>query len=305
MATTRRLEDRLALAMFWLGFVYLLVFAGLIHRANQPEATAFELRVIAEGLGCTWPLFIAESVVGFLRRDRTLSTGRAVARMLLVWMLPFARMGWVHPATGMIWLPKLGWRRPGKDLLKQLDKAFGVPMLAFAFLILPVLAAEYLANDTARQNVPGFALFVDFGVATIWMAFTAELVLKASAAPHTLRYFKERWLDAAIVILPTLEVFLTRVVDAAPLARLLRLGRALSPDQVAKMGKVYRLRGLLIKGWHAFLVMEGVARITGRTPAKRLKQLDEQIADLETVLDELRRERDDIRAKIGDGVEVS
>lgn len=297
MPPPRPLEDRLAPVMFWLGFAHLTAFAGLLHRAGQPEATPFELRLILEGLAGLWPLFVAEAVVSFVRRDRSVPGRRYAARVALVCLLPFARMGWVHPANGMIWLPRLGWRKPGKDLLKSLDKAFGVPMLLFAFLILPVLGAEYLASDTARQNVPGFALAVDFSIAVIWVAFATELVLKASAAPRTLAYLKEKWLDVAIVVLPMLEVFLSRVVDAAPLARLLRLGRAFGPDQFAKMGKVYRLRGLLMKGWHAFLLVEGVARITGNTPAKRLRQLDEQIGDLELVLAELRAERDALRTK--------
>jgi hypothetical protein len=298
MTTCPRLENRLAPIMFWLSFAYLVAFAGLVHRANQPEATNFELQLIVKCLVGLWPIFVIEAVIAFLRRDRSLPTRRYLPRLLLVGLIPFTRMGWIHPATGMIWLPKLGWHPSGKALLKTLEKVFGIPMLVFAFLILPVLGAEYMAHDTARQSVPGFALAVDLGVAIIWIAFATELVIKAWAAPRTFTYLKEKWLDVAIVVLPTLEVFLTRVVDAAPLARLLRMGRAFSPDQVARLGKVYRLRGLLMKGWHAFLLIEGVARITGRTPEKRLLQIEEQIADLETVLDELRAERDALRERI-------
>lgn len=302
--THRPLEDRLAPVMFGLAFAHLLLFAGLIHRANQDEATDLELEVIAAGIAILWPVFAAESVIGFLRRCPAVSARTAALRMVLVWALPFARLGWVHPATNAIWLPRLGWHPPGKPLLKLLDKVFGIPMLIFAFLILPVLGAEYMANDAARENVPGFALAVDLGVALIWVAFAFELVMKASASPHTLKYFKERWLDAAIVILPTLEVFLNRIANAAPLARLLRLGRAVRPDQIAKMGKVYRLRGLLMKGWHAVLLLEGVARLTGRTPEKRLAQIEEQIADLEEVMAELRREQEELRKRINEGIAV-
>ena len=298
----RRLEDRLAPVMFWLALLDLLLVAGLIHRSSQPEATGFELRIIASGLALLWPIFAVESLVGFLRRAEPVTTVKALTRVALVWVFPAARLGWIHPATNQIWLPRAGWLSPGKNMLKRLDKLFGVPMLLFAFLILPVLAAEYLANDSARATVPGFALAVDVGVAIIWVAFAFEFILKASASPHTLKYFKERWLDAAIVVLPTLEVIFTRVVDAAPIARLLRLGRAMAPDQIAKMGKVYRLRGLMMKGWHAILLLEGVARITGNTPAKRLRKIDEEIADLEEVLAELRREADELRQTVGDSL---
>lgn len=291
----RPVEDRLAPLMFWLAVFDLLLVAGLIHRASREEATTLELQIIMSGLGLIWPIFAVESVLAFLRRAPDVSAKKAFGRVALVWIFPPARLGWIHPATKQIWLPRAGWMSPGKDLLKRLDKLFGVPMLLFAFLILPVLAAEYLASDAARATVPGFALAVDIAVAVIWVAFAFEFILKASASPKTLVYFKERWLDAAIVLLPTLEVVFTRVVDAAPIARLLRLGRAMAPEQMAKMGKIYRLRGLMMKGWHAFLLLEGVARITGSTPAKRLRKIEEQIADLEEVLAELRREADELR----------
>jgi hypothetical protein len=104
-------------------------------------------------------------------------------------------------------------------------------------------------------------------------------------------------MDVAIVGLPTLEVVLTHWVDAAPLARLLRLGRALAPDQIGQLGRAYRLRGLITKGWHAFLVLEGVSRITGNTAAKRLRRVEGQIADLEEQLVELRTQAEELRAQ--------
>ena len=44
---------------------------------------------------------------------------------------------------------------------------------------------------------------------------------------------------------------------------------------------MYRLRGLLIKGWRAALVLKLVARLTGNTPEKQLRQLEAQIAEAE------------------------
>jgi hypothetical protein len=235
-----------------------------------------------------------------IRRAPGVSRRTAVLRALLVVLIPPMRMGWVHPATDRVWLPRLGWCRPGKDLLKSLDRAFGGPMLVFAFLILPVLALEYVQLVQARTS-PTFALALDVGVATIWVAFAVEFVLKVQAAPSPPRYMAERWLDLAIVGLPTLEFVLTRWVDAAPLLRLLRLGRALGPQQLEAMGRAYRLRGLMTKGWHAFLLLEGVARITGNTPEKRLRQVEGQIAELEEQLAELRNQAEELRKRVAQG----
>jgi hypothetical protein len=92
-----------------------------------------------------------------------------------------------------------------------------------------------------------------------------------------------------------LEFALHALADAAPLARLLRLSRAMAPEQLARMGQVYRLRGLLWKGWRAVLVLRVVARLTGNTPAKQLRRLEAEIAEAEAALTELRRQADELR----------
>lgn len=292
-----RLEARLAPVMFGLAFVFLLAVAGLIHRAHEPQVTRVELELMAAFLAVLWPLFAAEATVGYARRAPTVSRGRAFVRALSVVAFPPMRMAWVHPATDSIWLPRLGWQPRGRALLKRLDKAFGGPMLVFAFLILPVLGLEYFRSDAVKE-LAWFAFALDASIALIWVAFATEFVLKFSAAPDRVAYLRERWLDVAIVGLPTLEVVLTHWADAAPLARLLRLGRVLAPDQLGQLGRAYRLRGLVTKGWHAFLVLEGVTRLTGNTAAKRLRRVEGQIADLEEQLAELRTQAEELRKQL-------
>ena len=289
-------ERRLAPVMFSRSFLYLLTIAGLINRATASNMNELELVVMNGVLAILWPIFVAEALFGFFRRSPELSAKRAATRVLLVLLIPPMRMAWIHPATNRIWLPRIGWHPPGKPLLKLLDKLFGVPMLLFAFLILPVLGLEYTMPDKVK-DVPGFALALDIGIAVIWVAFATEFIVKVSASPRTLTYMKERWLDLAIVLLPTFEFVLTRWVDAAPLARLLRLGRAMGPDQIARMNKLYRLRGLLMKGWHAFLLLEGVGRLLGNTPEKRLQKIEDQIGELEEQIAELRQEAEELRRK--------
>lgn len=290
-------ETWLARAMFALAGLHLLLVAGLIHRAQQPEVTEAELTVMSVGLAGLWPVFVGEAIVGVVRRDRARPLRGVVLRAVLVALAPPFRMGLVDPRTGMIWLPRLGWRPPGKELAGRLDRAFGGPMLVFAFLILPVLGLEYFRAEQVR-NSPGLALALHVGVAVIWVAFAVEFVLGASAAPRLAAYLKAKWLDAAIVVLPMLEFALTRWVDAAPLARLLRLGRALSPEQLGGLHRAYRLRGLATKAWYSFLLLGGLGRLIGDIDRKRLAEVEGRIAAMEDELVGLRKEAEELRAKI-------
>lgn len=292
--------DRLAPPAFLLAGVFLFAAAGFVHRADAPAVSRLELDLLAAAVFATWPLLAAEAVYGGLSRSPAVKRSLARWRVLLVCVCPPARLGWVHPATNAIWLPRLGWRPAGKPLLKELDKAFGGPMLVAAFLILPVLALEQYQRDVVRQS-PALTLALNLGTAVIWAAFAAELVVKASAARRTLTYFKERWLDVAIVALPLTEFALTHWVNAAPLARVFQLGRALSApqQQVGALNRVYRFRGLMMKGWQAFLLLEGVSRLTGFTPERRLRALEERIEAAEGALAELRAEADDLRKRCG------
>lgn len=296
-----RFADRLAPVLFALAFVHLLAVAGLIHRADQIQVTGVELQIMLTVLVVLWPVFAAEAVLAYLRRDRSRRRGPILLRVLAVCLCPPARLGFIHPATGMIWLPRLGWQPPGRPLLARLDRAFDGPMLAFAFLILPVLAVEYVGADTV-QSSPALAAAVHVGVAVIWVAFAVEFILKVSAAPSAVGYVKERWIDLAIVVLPTLEFVLNYWADAGPVARLLRTTRAVAPDQLARMGRLYRLRGLMAKGWQALLAFGVLARLIGDTPKKRLQRLEGRIDALEDELAELRRQADAIRDQLAKGV---
>lgn len=287
----------LARGMFALAALDLLLIAGLIHRAQEVEVTKFELRVMTIGLLALWPVFIVEAILGVYCRDRSRPRRPVVLRAVLVSLMPPFRMGLIEPRTGMIWLPRLGWQPRGKELAAKLERAFGGPMLLFAFLILPVLGLEYFRAEQVRSSA-GLALALHIGVAVIWVAFAVEFILGASAAPNLLRFLKAKWLDVAIVVLPMLEFVLTHWVDAAPIARLLRLGRAISPEQIAGIQRMYRLRGLAMKAWHAFLLLGGIGRLMGDVDRKRLKELETRIEALEEELLELHKEAEELRAKI-------
>lgn len=286
-----------ARVMFWLGFLFLMIFAGLIHRSQEKEVSEVELNFLRICVQVLWPVIALEVLIGVLRRDRSRPLRPVLRQALLVLLLPPYRMGLTDPRTGLIWFPRLGWQPRGKALYKALDRAFSGPMLLFAFLILPVLGLEYFRAEQVR-NEPNLALALHIGVAVIWVAFALELILDTSSSPRPLVHLRDRWLDVAIVVLPMLEFILTKWVDAAPLARLLRLGRALSPEQIGRMQQLYRLRGMVGKAWQAFMLLGGLGRIIGDRPEKRLRRIEEQIANLEEQIAELKQQADEVRKTI-------
>jgi hypothetical protein len=290
--------------MFVLGFAYLLLSAGLIHRATTLSVTALELDVMAIGVAFLWPIFVAEALWQLYRRDRTKPRGPVLWRTVLIILMPPWRMALADSRTHLIWIPRMGWVPPGKELFKRIELVFSGPMLLFAFLILPLLIFEYVQSDEVK-NSPALALGLDIGIAVIWVAFATEFIFKASAHPKPFQFAKERWLDVAIVVLPMLEYVLVHWVEAAPLARLLRLGRAISPEQIARMQRLYRLQGLATKAWHALLLIEGIARLLGQTPEKRLAKLEEKIAEMEEDLAELRKDAETVRALIPPAAEAT
>lgn len=287
----------LARVMFALAALDLLLMAGLVHRARETHVSQLELEVLSVGLGALWPVFLVEAAVGLVRRAPARPLRPGVLRALLVGLFPPFRMGSADPRTGLIWLPFLGWNPPGKELYARIDRGFGGPMVVVALLILPVLGFEYFRAEQVAAD-PWLALALHVGAAVIWVAFALEFILESSAHPRPGRFLKERWLDLAIVVLPALEVILTRVVDAAPLARLLRLGRAVSPENVTALNRAYRLRGVVMKGWQAFVLIGGVNRLLGNVDAKRLAAVEAEIADLEERLADLRKEQAELRAKL-------
>jgi hypothetical protein len=298
----RAVVQRLAPVMFWLAFAHLLALAGLIHRTDERYPVfGWETTIIRGTLLALWPVLAGEAVVGFLLRDRTRRVWPMLARVVAVCLFPPARMGLVHPVTGLIWLPRIGWEREGKELIARLDKGFSLPLLLFALLLVPVLTVEYVWKDVVAESA-AFGLALHGCLAVIWVAFATDFILKMEASGNPFKYAQQRWLDAAIVILPTLEFVLTSWAEAAPVARLLRTARALAPDQIARMGQMYRLRGLLMKAWHAMLALELFARLTGDNPRKRLARLEAQITSAEMELGALRAEAEAVRLRLGEAV---
>ncbi|MCE9564955.1 MAG: hypothetical protein K8U57_23215 [Planctomycetes bacterium] len=277
-----------ARVMFLLALVFLVFVGGIVHRTISGTITQSQRDTVAGGLLIIWPLFIVEVLWGVVRRDRSQPISTVIRRAALVCLVPPWRMALPDSRTGLIWLPRMGWHPHGKELSERLEHAFAGPMVLVALMILPVLGLEYFRSSDV-QSTPELSIALDVGIAVIWVAFAMEFIIKTSAHPKPSSFAMEHWLDLAIVVLPLLEFVLTKGHVGA-LARLVRAGQALSPAQLARMERLYRLRGVAAEGWHALLLLDFIARMLGHTPEKRIKQIGERIVELENEISELRHD---------------
>lgn len=115
------------------------------------------------------------------------------------------------------------------------------------------------------------------------MAFAIEFILKCSVAEKKIAYCIQNWMDLAVVVLP--------LIDFLPILRAWRLGGLLRLNQLNRMSRLYRLRGLLMKAWRAILLLEMIHRLLGNYQERRLNKLRDLIAAKEIELEELRLEK--------------
>jgi voltage-gated potassium channel len=188
-----------------------------------------------------------------------------------------------------IWLPVLGWQTINGHLRHSLERFFSVPMVLFAFMVLPLFVLEYFWAEQVRTE-PLLALALDMGTAVIWLAFAIELIMMLAVCDRRLRYCLQHWIDVAIVLLPVIEVL--------PLFRLLRLGRVLRLEQLLRWGRLQRMQAVAMRGWRAILLLQIVQRLTGRSLEHRVKRLQDLLQAKEEEVADLRREIQELEERI-------
>jgi len=270
-----------------------LVLAALALRQIEraPEHTEAS-RLLGGTMLALWVALGLDALVGFWRRR--VFSWPAVQRLLLLSLIPPFRIAQSpYSAGSCIWLPGLGWRRADQDLYERVERAFAIPMLVMAILILPILAAElFLAKALAEH--PGVRLALDLGTALIWLAFCVELIVMSTLASKKLPYLARNWINLAIVVLPFLAFL--RGLKAG---RALWLGKGLG--KAAKTLKAYRLRGLWMRGWRGMVALDLMERLLHRTPERRLTRLREILAERERDMASLRRRIEDLEAELDPG----
>jgi hypothetical protein len=276
--------------MFFLAGLFLVVLAGLIHRYPHLERNDLEGYLILGGLGVLWLFFLLEAVLRFRLRDHRRPAWKALLGAAVCVLLPPLRMGFSSQVRARhIWLPGLGWQEINHRLRNTLERVSSIPMIFFALMVLPLLAFEYFKAEQIRA-APVLALWLDIGTSVIWLAFAVELILMAAVSDRPWRYCFLHWIDVAIVLLPAVELL--------PLFRLVRLGRILRLEELLRWGRLHRLQALLARGWRAFLLLEIVYRLTGRSLEHQLKQHQELLQAKEEEAADLRREIKELEERI-------
>ena len=92
---------------------------------------------------------------------------------------------------------RFGSAEEREALLERIDRITEIPLLLLAFAMVPLLAASMLweLSPTGERTV----LYLDVAV---WALFATDLCVKAVISPNKLAFFRRRWLDVLIVVMP-------------------------------------------------------------------------------------------------------
>jgi voltage-gated potassium channel len=261
--------------MSGLASAFLILAAIALHRFEHLVPAVAQLRPFAWLALALWVLITAEASIGYWRTGNY--TWSASSKLLLIAILPPYRLTLTTSPMGRcLWLPRFGWLRADADCYERLDRAFSIPMLFMALLILPILGVEVFWSPYV-EAYPQLGLALDLGTATIWLAFVTEFVVMSTVAEKKLRYMATHWLNLAIIVLPFLA-FLRGFQSL----RLLRLGK------LGKILKVYRLRGLGLRAWQGMITLELIERVLHRKREQRIRYLRGRLRDMEREVERLR-----------------
>ena len=287
----KTVANQMALPMFFLSLLFLSLLAILITtqvyaprlaalaatsnpvelQSHSTNVTTYITHYSMAMLLLLWPLFWLEYFYNAHAAARAVGDKKNVKRMLSVCLCPPLRLGATSPAQEhRLWLPVLGWRAPGRQLCKELQQKLSMPMLVIALTILPVLLTEKVFSSAIADHA-GLRLMLNAATGFIWLAFTVEFIIMVNASARKIAYIKDNWIDLAIILLP-LVAFLR------------------SFSMLAKLGRAYRMRGIIIKTVRALTLLEIADRLTGNDPAKKLQRLNHQYQEKEEELQELREE---------------
>jgi voltage-gated potassium channel len=295
--TWRNLAERLARPAVILSFLFLVIVAAALQRVTSlldrdPTAgvSLEELRLFLIALAILWPVFLLESLAQGMALTKERRDARRLASALLVALFPPLRLGARSPVVeDRIWLPRLGWQEVDADLRHRLERAFSIPMILIALMILPVLVIEYGWSDRLLRDLQ-LGLFLDLATGLIWLAFATEFILMCSIAENKLAYVKQHWIDLAIILLP--------LISLLRFARVLRLGRLARLKQVTSASRVYRLRGVATRAYRAAVVLDLLHRLSRRSTEKRLERLRAEVAAKEAEIQGLHRQIASLEALI-------
>lgn len=250
-----------------------------IASTNGFELAVYDLSVSL--LWILWPIVVVEAFCHWLSRPWDQQTRKLHLFGLLFCICPSLRMcARSYEKGNRLWLPGLGWRSPNKRLRARLERHFSLPMIAIAFLILPVLVIEFFLHDRVEDSVLLWSL-LHVGTGIIWLAFAIEFILMVSVAEKKIVYCKEHWLDLAILLLPLIS-FLRSV-------QFIRATNALRLPQLTKMLRVYRMRGTALRALRGLIVLDLFSRFFKADHEQVVEQLENELREAEARVRVIRR----------------
>ena len=303
--------------MFWLSLVFLALLACLIvlwidvpRVAEPPDGELdgwelsetelqFEARAFGLGKLCAWamlglwPIFVLEQFVVFVTSaSRFEFRERSRYWFLFILCPPFRLCPQNREGTDRIWLPSLGWQAVDDRFRRMLERRFSGPMLLIAILIIPVLGLEFFFKSRVL-DYPFLRIALHASTGLIWFAFACEFIVMLSVANKKLAYCKKHWLDMVIILLPLLSFLRTLQIF-----RLSQVARAGKMGQLSKLVRAYRLRGVLMRSFRAFLLLEIAQRFRKPRLEQQILQIEDQIREKEQELAELHEQLLGLRSQI-------
>lgn len=277
-APANRLDQLFCLPMFVAAILFLLLSGSMIH-LKEGHLLDTRLGVYSlVGIALLYPLFVIEAVVHYVAGSSNMRQH--------IWYLvmPIFRLcGRDHVDGTHVWLPQLGWQETNRSLEKKLARRFSIPMIIIALLVLPVVVLEFFWAELIAQS-PRLTFALETATVWIWMAFVFEFVVMISVVDRKLAYCRKNWIDLAIVLLPMLSFM-----------RAARLGTVIQIKQLARTARIYRMRGIALRTWRAFVTLDVLDMVLRRDPDYRMEKLAEEISERADELNYLKSELDRLK----------
>lgn len=236
-----------------------------------------------------WPVFWVEYLLSGVRTIKR--GGKWPWSGLLGCAIPPLRMAAPNAALGgRIWLPLMHWQTPGRHLSRRLEHNFSKPMLFIGLSILPILLVEYGLHSVVGKT-PWLQSSLHAATGFIWCAFTLEFIIMFNATDRKLRYINTHRIDLMIILLPLVS-FLRSL-------QVLRLTNIAHVQKLAKMGRVFRMRGLMMRTVRALMLLEVVNRLFRFSPEKKLAGLKTDLEEKQEEIELLKQEITQLEHRIG------
>jgi len=84
-----------------------------------------------------------------------------------------------------------------EELLHRIERITEMPLLIFAFAMIPLLLGPMLWELTAQEEAT--FLILDY---FIWALFAVDLIVKVAISPHRFAYLRRHWLEVLVVVIP-------------------------------------------------------------------------------------------------------